>query len=93
MKAIGLLYLAILFLACFAVVHVVKLAWIGLKSVRGKQQDAPEDDNGNERDKKPKKNAEPDKRPEPVYYIVEKKRSRSRANYSPPREIKFKDGK
>ena len=34
MEAIGILYLAILFIACFVFVHMVKLAAIGLKSVR-----------------------------------------------------------
>ena len=79
MEAIGILYLAILFIACFVFVHMVKLAAIGLKSLRQKPEKPQEE----------KKEAAP----QPVYYIVEKKRSRSKANYSAPREIKFKEDK
>ena len=56
----GILYLFLTFLLCFILVHVVKLAYIGIKSL--KKQPEPE--------KKPT----PEK--EPVYYIVEKKRAR-----------------
>lgn len=81
MEAIGILYLAILFIACFVFVHMVKLAAIGLKSVRQKPEKKPQEEK-----------IEPAP-PQPVYYIVEKKRSRSKPNYSAPREIKFKDDK
>ncbi len=80
MEAIGILYLFILFAACFVVVHMVKLAWMGLKSSRRKPEKKPE----------PEKKEQP--KPQPVYYIVEKKRAR-KANYSSPREIKFTDEK
>lgn len=78
MEAIGILYLAILFIACFIVVHTVKLAMLGLKNLRKPEEKPPE----------PKKEDEP---PEPVYYIVEKKQKRKRADYGTPREIKFRD--
>ncbi|HIQ66579.1 MAG TPA: hypothetical protein IAB25_05905 [Candidatus Coproplasma stercoravium] len=81
MEAIGILYLAILFVACFVFVHMVKLAVIGFKSVRKKPEE------------KPQPEPEKKKEPQPVYYIVEKKRARSKATYSKPREIKFKDDK
>ncbi len=81
MEAIGILYLAILFVACFVFVHMVKLAVIGFKSVRKKSEE------------KPQPEPEKKKEPQPVYYIVEKKRARSKATYSKPREIKFKDDK
>lgn len=81
MEAIGILYLAILFVACFVFVHMVKLAVIGFKSVRKKPGE------------KPLPEPEKKKEPQPVYYIVEKKRARSKATYSKPREIKFKDDK
>ena len=77
MEAIGILYLAILFVACFVFVHMVKLAVIGFKSVRKKPGE------------KPQPEPEKKKEPQPVYYIVEKKRARSKATYSKPREIKF----
>ncbi|MCD8373142.1 MAG: hypothetical protein LUD27_07575 [Clostridia bacterium] len=82
MDFLGLLYLVLLFICCFFAVHFVKLAVIGLKSIRKKPEPKPE----------PKEKKEPKpKEPQPVYYIVEKKRSRSKATYSQPKEIQFKD--
>ena len=81
MEAIGILYLAILFVACFVFVQMVNRAVIGFKSVGRKPGD------------KPQPEPEKKKEPQPVYYIVEKKRARSKATYSKPREIKFKDDK
>lgn len=75
MVALGFLYLIITFLICFTAVHFIKLAAIGLFSFKKKREPAPE--------------KKPDKKPEPVYYIVEKKRSKK--TYSEPKEIKFKD--
>lgn len=77
--AIGILYLFLTFVICFILVHVVKLAYIGLKSVRRKPEPPKEKP---EAEQKPKK-------PEPVYYIVEKKRAKK--SYSAPKEIQFKD--
>lgn len=71
---IGILYLFLTFLICFILVHLIKLAYIGLKSVKKKPEAPPE----------PK----PQKKVEPVYYIVEKKRAKK--PYSNPREIQFK---
>ena len=65
------------FLACFAIVAFCKMAALGFKSMRKKPAPKP-----------PEKKVE--KKAEPVYYIVEKKRAR-RAVYSEPKEIKFKD--
>lgn len=77
MEFIGILYLALIFAACFFIVAFIKLAALGLQSVRKKPE--------------PKQaESKPEKKAEPVYYIVEKKRAR-RASYSQPREIKFKD--
>ncbi len=60
------------FLFCFILVHVVKLAVIGVNSL-----------------KKPQKEEEkPTPKTEPVYYIVEKKRTKK--SYSNPKEIEFK---
>lgn len=80
MEAIGILYLAILFVACFVFVAMIKLALFGLRSMKIRPEAKPEE----------QKKEEP---PQPVYYIVEKKRSKSRANYGKPREIKFKEDK
>ena len=73
---IGLLYIILIYLVCFALVHLLKLASIGLKSLRKKPEPKP-----------PEK--KPEKKPEPVYYIVEKKRAKR--SYSAPKEIQFKD--
>ncbi len=74
MAMLGLVYLIITFIVCFATVHIVKLAVVGFFSLKKKKQPEP--------DKKP------EKKPEPVYYIVEKKRARK--TYSDPKEIQFK---
>jgi flagellar basal body-associated protein FliL len=74
MAMLGLVYLILLFLACFAFVHIIKLAAIGFMSLRRKPE--------------VKEEKKPEKTPKPVYYIVEKKRSKK--NYSQPREIEFK---
>lgn len=74
MAMLGLVYLIITFVVCFAVVHIIKLAVVGFFSLKKKKQPEPE--------KKPEKKAEP------VYYIVEKKRAKK--SYSEPKEIQFK---
>jgi flagellar basal body-associated protein FliL len=76
MQLIGLLYLVLTFVLCFAVVHIVKLAFYGFLSFRRKPQQKQQDE--------PPKEA----KPKPVYYIVEKKRTRK--SYSNPKEIEFK---
>ena len=74
MAILGLIYLLVTFLICFALVHFVKLAVAGFLSVRKK--------------KEPPKEQKPEKKSEPVYYIVEKKRAKK--TYTEPREIQFK---
>ncbi|MCH5142315.1 MAG: hypothetical protein J1G07_01175 [Clostridiales bacterium] len=69
---IGILYLFLTFLFCFILVHVVKLAFIGASSLK----------------KPPETQEKPTPKPEPVYYIVEKKRTKK--SYSNPKEIEFK---
>lgn len=75
----GALWTIVLLLLCIIAVHGGKLAKIGYRTLRKKLPPEP-----------PKK-PEPAP-PEPVYYIVErkKKRSRTKAEYSEPRQIKFK---
>ena len=75
---IGVLYLFLTFVVCFILVHIIKLAYIGLISLKRKPEPP-------KAEPKPEKKSEP----EPVYYIVEKKRSR-KSSYSTPREIEFK---
>lgn len=73
---IGILYLFLTFAACFILVHLVRLAYIGLKSIRKKPEP-------------PEKKPEPAPKAQPVYYIVEKKRAK-KSSYSEPKEIEFK---
>ncbi len=83
MAALGFLCVAVMFLCCFAAVHIIKLAKIGLDSLKRRQGE----------EKKPE--PEPEKKPakqQAVYYIVEKKRAR-RASYGAPREISFAEDK
>ena len=68
----GILYLLLTFIACFILVHFIKLAYMGIKYVK--------------RPPEPEKKPEP--KPEPVYYIVERKRTKK--SYSNPKEFEFK---
>ena len=68
----GILYLLLTFLFCFILVHLIKLAYLGLQSMK----------------KPPEKEKPAPPKVEPVYYIVEKKRTKK--SYSNPKEIEFK---
>lgn len=57
-------------------VHGIKLARVGWRSLRKKLPPEP-----------PKK---PEQKPEPVYFIVERKKKRAKTEYTEPREVKFK---
>ena len=57
---LGILYLFLTFIFCFILVCLVKLAYIGIKSMK----------------KQPKEEKKPTPKTEPVYYIVEKKRAK-----------------
>ena len=69
---IGILYLFLTFFFCFILVHVVKLAFLGMNSLK----------------KPPRVEEKPTPKVEPIYYIVEKKRTKK--SYSNPKEIEFK---
>ena len=71
----GLWWLLLLFLVCAIVVHGVKLVIIGYRSLVRKLPPQP-----------PPK---PEKTPEPVYFIVERKKKRLKSQYSEPKEIRF----
>jgi hypothetical protein len=73
MAIIGLVYVILLFLFCFVAVIIIKLALIGLQSLNKKP---------------PQKEQPSDKKAQPVYYIVERKRTKKK--YSEPKEIEFK---
>ena len=72
----GILYLLLTFLISFILVNFAKLAYLGIIFLKKPPTE----------EKKPT----PQAKAEPVYYIVEKKRAR-KANYSEPKEIKFKE--
>ena len=57
---IGILYLLLTFLFCFILVHLIKLAYLGVSYIK----------------KPPKEEEKPTPKKEPVYYIVEKKRAK-----------------
>ena len=69
----GILYLFLTFLFCFILVHLIKLAILGVQSMK----------------KPPEKEKPVPPKPEPVYYIVEKKRTKK--SYSNPKEFQFKE--
>lgn len=76
--------LVCLFLFCFLIVHILVLTKLGWETQR-------KNDRENEPAKREEKKApEPKPSPEPIYYIVERKRNKSRSKYSEPKEIRFK---
>ena len=84
---IGGIWLIVVFCFCFLTVHIVKLARMGWdanaeqkkKNVQAAKKEEP----------KPTPTA-PASTPEPVYYIVERKKKRTKASYTEPKEIRFK---
>ena len=97
--ASGAFWLLLLFVVSFLAVHTVRLAKIGWNYQ--KRHVAPPEKSSAEklsseparRDPPAKETSEApaaEKPPEPVYYIVERKKRRPRDTYSAPKEIKFK---
>ncbi len=80
----GVLWLAILFGACFLGVHIARLVRFGW--LYQKKEDPPKP---TEEKEKKEKAPEPKPSAEPVYYIVERKR-KTRQSYGEPKEIRFK---
>ncbi len=79
---LGALYAAMILSVCFAFAVLLSLARIGLRAMR---KVPPAEKKEEEAKEEPRGNA-----PEPVYYIVEKKKKRARAEYSDPKRISFK---
>ena len=79
----GSIALAVLFLLCFALVHLARLVRFGWNAQKKPKAQPPQIE--------PKKEPPPEKAtaPEPVYYIVERKK-RTKSNYSEPKQIRFK---
>ena len=72
-----------LFLFCFLLVHLFVLLKLGWKTQeQTKTPPEPEKENKPPAPKKEHK--------EPIYYIVERKRTRPKQNYGEPKEFRFK---
>lgn len=76
--ALGGTLSAVAFVLCFAFIGLLRCAKAGFPEKNSLQEEP--------RESKP----EPQKPPEPVYYIVERKTKRPKKEYSQPKEIKFK---
>ena len=72
----GVLYTLAVFLLCVIVVHAVKLIRLGLRARKNLPDRQPNPEQPT---------------PEPVYYIVEKKKKRPKPSYSDPKRFTFKD--
>ena len=97
--ASGAFWLILLFVVSFLAVHTVRLAKIGW-NYQKRHVTPPDKSSAEKRGSEPARRDPPaketseapaaEKPPEPVYYIVERKKRRPRETYSPPKEIKFK---
>ena len=75
-QAQGILWTVLLLLFCIIVVHGIKLAAIGYRTVRKNLPPEP-----------PK---QPETKPEPVYFLVERKKKRTKkSEFSEPKRIEF----
>ncbi|MBE7068572.1 MAG: hypothetical protein E7381_04645 [Clostridiales bacterium] len=80
----GVLFLTLLFLLCFALVHIARLVAFGQKY--RKERNAPPAEP--QKTPPPEKKAPPQAE-EPIYYIVERKK-RTKSTYGEPKRINFK---
>lgn len=71
----GFLWCLFLLILSVIVVHGIKLAIIGYRTLGKKLPPEP-----------PKRE---EKKPEPVYFLVERKKKRAKQEYSEPRKIEF----
>ena len=77
----GAFCLLFLFALVFVCVHILKCAKIGWRKGKKKSIDTAQENTAKEKAPAP---------PEPIYYIVEKKRTRTKPKYGTPKEIRFK---
>ena len=71
----GALWTIVLFLLCIVIVHAVRLALLGYRTLGKKLPPSP-----------PPKQPEA----EPVYYIVERKKKRVKSEFTDPKRFQFK---
>ena len=83
--ASGILLTIFLFLLCFLLVHILVLLKIGWNAQEKPNKPTQK---AQEQEKKPPEPKKTDK--EPIYYIVERKRTRPKQNYGEPKEFRFK---
>ena len=74
-----------LFLFCFLAVHIFVLIKLGWKSRTSLQESSSTPIHEEKTALEPKRTER-----EPIYYIVERKRTRPKKNYSEPKEFRFK---
>ena len=83
---LGGLWLALLLIACFFLVHLARLAkfgWLYQKTPPAETKQEPPQKT------EPKKTTPEQSVQEPIYYIVERKK-KPRSSYSEPKQIRFK---
>ncbi len=93
---LGILWLVLLFVLCLVAVHVARLAklgWTYSKIVAPQKTSKTEPQGKSVKEEKtaptePQNPSQPVQ--EPIYYIVERKKKRSKASYGEPKEIRFK---
>ena len=83
----GGVYLLILFGLCFGGVVGVRLLQQRIRTSKNAPQEQNPTPEKTEKAEKPAQSEKP--KPKEVYYIVEKKRSRPKQNYSKPKKINF----
>ena len=83
----GFATLLFLFIFCFLTVHLFLLAKVGWKARRSEAKKPTQEESNKEKNAPTQKPAQ-----EPIYYIVERKRTRTRPKtvYSEPKQIRFK---
>lgn len=90
---LGILWLVLLFVLCLIAVHVARLVKLGWAYSTTPQKPSSETQEKSVKEEKtapaePQKPSQPAQ--EPIYYIVERKKKRSKASYGEPKEIRFK---
>ena len=84
---LGGLYLVILFGMCLGGVVGIKAL---NREMRRREKDAKQDkEPENEAERPAEKKGEPKQKTQKIYYIVEKKRTKTKSSYGEPKEIKF----
>ncbi len=78
----GVFCLLFLFALVFVCVHILTCAKMGWRKGKKKPCDTAQENTAKEKAPAPP--------PEPIYYIVEKKRTRTKSKYGTPKEIRFK---